>query len=58
MHDHFVTVAKALNEAEGCQASVYALNTLLIGKGIYTEEEFEELFCERGEVLLARREGK
>ncbi len=40
---------EALNLAsrdESFKATVYAMNTLLIGKGIYTREEFEELFVE------------
>jgi hypothetical protein len=28
------------------KATVYAMNTLLIQKGIYTQEEFQELFIE------------
>lgn len=28
------------------RATVYAMNTLLIKKGVYTSEEFEQLFCE------------
>ncbi len=28
------------------KAAVYAMNTLLIHKGIYTQEEFQELFVE------------
>jgi hypothetical protein len=31
---------------EGFKASVYAMNTLLIHKGIYTQEEFQTLFVE------------
>jgi predicted transporter len=31
---------------ESFKATVYAMNTLLIGKGIYTQEEFEALFVE------------
>jgi len=40
---------EALNLAsrdESFKATVYAMNTLLIGKGIYTREEFESLFVE------------
>lgn len=40
---------EALNLAsreESFRATVYAMNTLLIGKGIYTQEEFESLFVE------------
>jgi hypothetical protein len=31
---------------EGFKASVYAMNTLLIQKGIYTQTEFQALFVE------------
>jgi hypothetical protein len=31
---------------EAFRATVYAMNTLLIKKGVYTSEEFERLFCE------------
>ena len=31
---------------EGFKATVYAMNTLLIHKGIYTHEEFQGLFVE------------
>jgi hypothetical protein len=31
---------------EGFKAAVYAMNTLLIHKGIYTQEEFQVLFAE------------
>lgn len=31
---------------EGFKATVYAMNTLLIHKGIYTQEEFQTLFIE------------
>lgn len=40
---------EALNMAsrdEGFKATVYAMNTLLIQKGIYTQEEFQALFVE------------
>jgi hypothetical protein len=40
---------EALNLAsreESFKATVYAMNTLLIDKGIYTREEFESLFVE------------
>lgn len=39
----------ALNLAtrdESFKATIYAMNTLLIHKGIYTREEFEALFVE------------
>jgi hypothetical protein len=31
---------------EAFKATVYAMNTLLIHKGIYTQEEFQKLFAE------------
>jgi hypothetical protein len=31
---------------EGFKATVYAMNTLLIHKGIYTQDEFQSLFVE------------
>ncbi len=31
---------------EGFKATVYAMNTLLIHKGIYTRQEFSKLFAE------------
>ncbi len=40
---------EALNVAtrdDKFKASVYAMNTLLIHKGVYTQEEFQRLFVE------------
>ena len=40
---------EALNLAtrdDGFKATVYAMNTLLIHKGVYTQEEFQKLFVE------------
>lgn len=31
---------------EQFRATVYAMNTLLLGRGFYTPEQFETLFCE------------
>ena len=31
---------------EGFKATVYAMNTLLIHKGVYTQDEFQTLFIE------------
>jgi len=31
---------------ERFQATIYAMNTLLVQKGVYTREEFESLFVE------------
>lgn len=35
-----------LSRDERFKATVYAMNTLLIQKGIYTKEEFQKLFVE------------
>lgn len=37
---------KAASRDEAFKATVYAMNTLLIHKGIYTQQEFEQLFVE------------
>ncbi len=40
---------EALNLAtrdDGFKATVYAMNTLLIHKGVYTQQEFQKLFVE------------
>jgi len=38
------------------EATVYAMNTLLIHKGVYTQEEFQAVFVEWVEKDLVRRE--
>jgi len=40
---------------DGFKATVYAMNTLLIHKGIYTRDEFEGLFVEWVEKEVRRR---
>ena len=40
---------------EGFKATVYAMNTLLIHKGVYTQEEFQALFTEWVEKELRRK---
>jgi hypothetical protein len=37
---------QAASRDEGFMATVYAMNTLLIHKGIYTQGEFQRLFVE------------
>lgn len=37
---------KVASRDEAFKATVYAMNTLLIHKGIYTQQEFEQLFVE------------
>jgi hypothetical protein len=38
-----------LGRDEAFRATVYAMNTLLIQKGVYSAKEFEALFCEHAE---------
>jgi len=40
---------------EGFKATVYAMNTLLIQKGVYTQEEFQLFFVEWVEKELRRK---
>ena len=40
---------------EGFKATVYAMNTLLIRKGVYTQEEFQLFFVEWVEKELGRK---
>jgi hypothetical protein len=40
---------------EGFKATVYAMNTLLIHKGVYTQEEFRALFVEWVEKERGRK---
>src|SRR5271167_302390 len=42
----FEEALAAASRDEGFKATVYAMNTLLIHKGIYTQEEFQALFVE------------
>lgn len=42
----FDEVLKVASRDEQFMATVYAMNTLLIQKGIYTTEEFESIFIE------------
>lgn len=40
---------KVLPEDEAFRATVYAMNTLLIQKGVYGAREFEYFFCQHAE---------
>jgi hypothetical protein len=40
---------------DGFKATVYAMNTLLIAKGLYTQEEFQALFVEWVEKEQTRK---
>jgi len=48
----FKEAIAVLNREEGFKATVYAMNTLLIKKGVYTHQEFESLFCEHARNYL------
>src|SRR5947208_16703411 len=54
-HMSFEEALAAASRDEGFKAIVYAMNTLLIHKGVYTQEEFQVLFAERVEKELRRR---
>jgi hypothetical protein len=42
----FEEALAAASRDEGFKATVYAMNTLLIRKGVYTQEEFQSFFVE------------
>jgi hypothetical protein len=42
----FEEAMTAASRDEGFKATVYAMNTLLIHKGVYTQSEFQTLFVE------------
>ena len=43
-----------LSREERFMATVAAMNTLLIGKGIYTQAEFDQIFCRWAEAQLSK----
>lgn len=47
-----------LGRDEQFKATVYAMNTLLIQKGVYTPKEFEALFCQHAENYSRGFKGK
>lgn len=47
-----------LGDNEAFRATVYAINTLLIEKGIYQTRELEEMVCEYAENFKAGFTGK
>jgi len=52
----FEEALAAASRDEGFKATVYAMNTLLIHKGIYTQEEFQALFVEWVQKEQRRKE--
>ena len=53
----FNQAIELLSREESFKATVSAMNTLLIEKGIYTQKEFEEYFCQWA-TAEARKIGK
>lgn len=51
----FEEAIEVTSRDEGFKASVYAMNTLLIQKGAYTQEEFQVFFVEWVEKELRRK---
>ena len=51
----FEEAIEVTSRDEGLKASVYAMNTLLIQKGVYTQEEFQVFFVEWVEKKLRRK---
>ena len=47
-----------LNRDERFKATVHAMNTLLIQKGVYTQEEFECCFCQWATAEAKKRNAK
>jgi hypothetical protein len=52
----FEEALAAASRDEGFKATVYAINTLLIQKGVYTQEEFQSFFVEWVEKELRRKQ--
>jgi hypothetical protein len=53
----FEEAIEVASRDEGFKASVYAMNTLLIQKGVYTQQEFQVFFVEWIEKELRRKQG-
>ena len=51
----FTELLNQLYAEERLRATVYAINTLLLQKGLYTQQEFETYFCEPGNQFMERR---
>ncbi len=54
-HMSFEDALELLTRDESFKATLYAVNTLLIQKGIYTKNEFEDLFVEWAKKELNRK---
>jgi len=45
---------KLLSREERFKATVAAMNTLLIEKRIYTQQEFDQIFCQWAQAKLSK----
>jgi len=54
----FEEAVELMGKDESFRATVYAMNTLLMRKGVYTSAEFERLFCEHADNFKNRFLGK
>ncbi len=52
----FEEALQASTRDEGFKATIYAMNSLLIQKGIYTQEEFQKLYIEWVEKEQRKRQ--
>ena len=52
----FEEALAAASRDEGFKATVYAMNTLLIQKGVYTQEEFQAFFVQWVQKELKRKQ--
>ena len=50
----FTEAMKRLRSEDRFRATVYAMNTLLLHKGVYTDREFRRLFVEHARKTLGR----
>lgn len=55
---NFEQALEVLSREERFMATVSAMNALLVQKGVYSAEEFEELFCGWAENQLERAPGQ
>ncbi len=51
----FDQAIETLSRDERFKATVYAMNTLLIQKNVYSQQEFEELFVQWAQKELRKR---
>ena len=54
----FEEALEVLSRDEAFKATLYAMNTLLIQKGIYSQKEFESLFVEWARKEVRRKPDK